>query len=89
MKTTVDIPEALYKKVKIRAVKTGQSFKSILISSLEHEMEKPPRAMEEKPYWGNRKLTPEFAALQKRGAFAPKPGDRNITDLISEDRDGH
>lgn len=38
--------------------------------------------------FANRKLLPGYAASQKAGAFTPRPGDRDITDLISEDRDG-
>ena len=38
--------------------------------------------------FANRKLLPGYAASQKEGAFIPRPGDRDITDLISEDRDG-
>jgi hypothetical protein len=40
------------------------------------------------PYFRRRNLLPEFARLQAAGAFRPKPGDRDITDLISDDRDG-
>lgn len=40
------------------------------------------------PYFARRKLLPAFARLQAAGAFRPKPGDRDITDLISADRDG-
>lgn len=38
MKTTIDIPEALYKKAKIRAVETGQTLKQIVLTSLEKEL---------------------------------------------------
>ncbi len=39
--------------------------------------------------WRNRKLRPEFKRLREAGAFAPKPGDRDITEMISDDRDGN
>jgi prevent-host-death family protein len=39
--------------------------------------------------WKTRKLRPEFKRLSEAGAFAPKPGDRDITELISDDRDGN
>jgi len=39
-------------------------------------------------YWANRKLLPEFAAAQKAGAYRSKPENRDITDMISDDRDG-
>lgn len=38
--------------------------------------------------WKTRKLRPEFARLSESGAYRPKLGDRDITDLISDDRDG-
>ncbi|MGI8436503.1 MAG: type II toxin-antitoxin system Phd/YefM family antitoxin [Chthoniobacterales bacterium] len=38
--------------------------------------------------WKTRKLRAAFKESMKRGAFRPKPGEPDITDLISEDRDG-
>ncbi|MEO8351487.1 MAG: hypothetical protein ABI680_07130 [Chthoniobacteraceae bacterium] len=94
MKTTIDIPESLYKKAKIRAIERGATLKQLVLDSLERELglralENPVKA-DEKPisYWANRKLLPAFEEAQKAGAFRPKPGDRDITDLISDDRDG-
>jgi hypothetical protein len=88
MKTTIDIPEPLYKRVKIRAVERGQSLRDLVLTSLERELAEPDRVAEpQASYWANRKLVPEFARLQAEGAFRPKPGDRDSTDLISEDRD--
>ena len=91
MKTTIDIPDALYKSAKIHAIERGLTLKQVVLTSLEAELE--PRqdsatvAEEPKSYWANRKLVPEFARLRAAGAFRPKPGSRDITDLISEDRD--
>lgn len=88
MKTTIDIPDPLYKKAKIRAVETGQTLKQIVLTSLTKELE--PITAAPKPgesFMERRKLLPAFAKLQAEGAFAPRPGDRDITDLISEDRD--
>ena len=88
MKTTIDIPEPLYKRVKIRAVERGQSLRDLVLTSLERELAEPDRVAEpQASHWANRKLVPEFARLQAEGAFRPKPGDRDSTDLISEDRD--
>jgi hypothetical protein len=88
MKTTIDIPEALYKKAKIRAIERGQTLKQIVLTSLEKELEPAtdPAPISTSP-WAKRKLLPEFARLQAAGAFRPRPGDRDITELISEDRD--
>ncbi len=41
----------------------------------------------EVPYFARRKPTPAFKKLMESGALEPRPGDRDITDLISEDRD--
>ncbi len=38
--------------------------------------------------WKTRQLRPAFKKSMERGAFRPRAGDRDITDLISEDRDG-
>ncbi len=40
------------------------------------------------PYFANRQVLPDFQRMQEAGAFAMKPGDRDVTDLISEERDG-
>ena len=89
MKTTIDIPESLYKKAKIRAIERGQTLKQIVLTSLERELEPSTElASARTSPWANRKLLPAFEAAQKAGAFRPKPGDRDITDLISDDRDG-
>jgi hypothetical protein len=92
MKTTIDIPDPLYRRAKIRAVEQSTSLKEILLRGLErelradgesHETVSPPL-----PYFARRKLLPEFARLQAAGAFRPKPGDRDVTEMISDDREG-
>ena len=89
MKTTIDIPELLYKRAKFLAIERGQTLKQIVLTSLERELDTPPSTPPAaKPSWSNRRLLPGFAAAQKAGFFDPKPGDRDITDLISDDRDG-
>ena len=89
MKTTIDIPEPLYKAAKIRAVERGQSLKQIVLRSLERELNAPP-AGDPPPVsrWARRRLLPEFTRLEAAGAFAPHPAHRDITDLISDYRDG-
>ncbi|MGF1450338.1 MAG: hypothetical protein ACFB20_13100 [Opitutales bacterium] len=42
---------------------------------------------EDAPYFANRKLLPKYKKLQKSGALRPRVGRRDITELISEDRD--
>lgn len=47
-----------------------------------------PTIEPESAYFGHRKVLPEFETMSQSGAFDAKPGDRDITDLISEERDG-
>jgi prevent-host-death family protein len=46
-----------------------------------------PEAASEVPYFARRKLLPGFKKLMESGKLRPRPGERDITDLISEDRD--
>jgi hypothetical protein len=88
MKTTIEIPDPLYRKAKIRAAETGSTLKQIVLTSLGKELDhtsSPPAAGSS--FMKRRKLLPEFADFDAKGAFTPSPTDRNITDLISEDRD--
>jgi hypothetical protein len=73
-KTTIDIPEPLYKRAKIHAVDRGMTLKDVVLASLERELA-APGSVEDRPvsYWANRKLRPEFARLQAEGAFKPTP----------------
>lgn len=86
MKTTIDIPEFLYKKVKILAIERGQTLKQIVLTSLEAELleTSQPRAELPKSRWVDRKLLPEYEAALKAGAFS---GGTDSTTMISEERD--
>ena len=85
MKTTIDIPDALYKKAKIHAVESGRTLKDLVLSSLERELDAPPVVKEKSHnYWTSRKLLPEFKKMYERGAFS---GGTDSTQIISEDRD--
>jgi hypothetical protein len=93
MKTTIDIPEPLWRQAKIRAVEQSTSLKDLILRGLAHELNAtsatPEASTPRVPYFARRKLLPAFKKLQESGAFRPKPGDRDITDLISDDRDGN
>ena len=85
MKTTIDIPEPLLKKAKIRAIELGLSLKQVVLTALEHDLEAPAKVTEAPvSYWANRKLLPEFARLQAEGAFKPKPGTPTIDEILDE-----
>ena len=87
MKTTIEIPDALYKRVKIHAVEHGSTLKQVVLSSLERELSGPNEstAKPQQSYWANRQLTPEF---RKYWESTDKPTGTDSTTLISEDRDG-
>ncbi len=88
MKTTIDIPDALYKKVKIRAIERGQTLKDIVLTSLTKELASASSSSMASPsFMERRKLSPAFSKLEAEGALTPRSADRDITDLISEDRD--
>lgn len=93
MKTTIDIPDELYRRAKSYAVEQGETLMQVVLASLERALATPaavtpPEAPKKVSYWANRSLHPEFRAAQKAGAFRPRMGDSDITELISEDRDG-
>lgn len=84
MKTTIDIPDALYRQAKIRAVETGQTLKQIVLTSLEKELN-PAATVAEEPgsYWANRSLRPGFQRILESGVL---DGGTDSTQIISEDR---
>ncbi|MBL9157237.1 MAG: hypothetical protein JNJ70_07190 [Verrucomicrobiales bacterium] len=85
MKTTIDIPEALYKKAKIRAVETGQTLKQVVLTSLEKELNPTAAVAEETvSYWANRKLLPGFKEYWESDGI---DGGPDSTRIISEGRD--
>jgi hypothetical protein len=87
MKTTLDIPDPLYKAAKIRAVELGTSLKSLLIRGLEREISATAEALiKDSPpsYWANRRLRPSFKAAWESGALA---GGTDSTQILSEGRE--
>ena len=83
MKTTIDIPEPLYRKAKIRAVEQGTSLKALVLKALEHELSPKQLPTPEGSYFARRKLNREFKKLMESGALR---GGRDSTEIISEDR---
>lgn len=83
MKTTIDIPDALYKKAKIRAVETGQTLKDIVLASLSKELEPPIQAKQGGSFLEKRRLRPGFKRLMESGVL---DGGTDSTAIVSEDR---
>jgi hypothetical protein len=84
MKTTIDIPEPLYRKAKMRAVAQRTSLKALVLKALERELLPEQPVPPETPYFARRKLLPEFKKLMENGVLR---GGRDSTEMISEDRD--
>jgi len=85
VKTTIEIPDPLYRQAKIQAVRNGVTLKALVLAGLEHELGLAKGSPEsQRPYFARRELLPEFRRLQAAGAFQ---GGRDSTEMISEDRD--
>lgn len=85
MKTTIDIPEPLYKRAKIRAVEQRQTLKQIVLTALQKELEEPCTVDEHAtPYFARRKLDPEFKRLSEAGRMTMSPGTKSIDDIVSD-----
>ena len=71
MKTTVEIPDPLFRKAKSKAAERGQTLKEFMTEALEDKLRKPGNAGGGGPEWmrGFGKLRPlrqETARIQKR-----------------------
>jgi len=83
MKTTVDIPEPLYRRAKFRCIETRQTLRDLVVASLQKELAAPDQPTRP-PYWSQRKLRPAYAEALARGAFA---GGTDSALIVSEERD--
>ncbi len=87
MKTTIEIPESLYKKAKIHAVEQGTTLKALVLNALRRELNSSDHSRDDDDgvvYWAERKLLPEYRALIESGALR---GGMDSTTAISEERD--
>lgn len=84
MKTTIEIPDGLYKRAKFRAVEQGQTLRQVVLRALERELAEPNSVKEPaKNYWADRKYRPGYRKAFEAGAFS---GGTDSTEIISEDR---
>jgi hypothetical protein len=84
MKTTIDIPEPLYRKTKIRAIETGATLRQVVLDSLSKELGVATESAEDGPsFTARRKLRPGFKRLMETGDL---DGGSDATAIISEDR---
>lgn len=84
MKTTIEIPDPLYREAKIRAVERGQTLKCLVLTALERELRTDIAEESQGNYWSRRKLRPGYQLALAKGAFA---GGTDSTDAISAERD--
>jgi hypothetical protein len=85
MKTTIELPDELYRRAKIRAVEQGGTLKDLIVAALVHEIQTPfTPASPVESAWLRRQLRPEYERLLKTGTFS---GGRDSADLLSEERD--
>jgi len=90
MKTTIDIPEPLYKQAKIRAVERGGTLRQVVLAALERDLAEPAVAEAPGSYWARRKLRPGFRQFMESGALKPQPGRQSvdaILDAVKADSD--
>ncbi len=84
MKTTIEIPDDLYKKVKIHAIESGLTLKQIVLSSLKRELDDSVTHFGPTPSFAERrKLITSYQAALDDGAFA---GGTDSSLIVSEDR---
>jgi hypothetical protein len=85
VKTTIDIPEPLYRQAKIRAGQTGQTLKQFVLLSLSRELQggRISDSTPGKSFWERRTLLPAYEAALKEGAFSR---GQDSAAIISEDR---
>ncbi|MEP6955501.1 MAG: hypothetical protein ABI883_01650, partial [Chthoniobacterales bacterium] len=86
VKTTIDIPEELYRRAKIRAVELGSSLKALVLTALEEELGKDQagKSRPRLPYFERRKLLPGYEALLQAGAFRE---GTDSAEIVSQERD--
>lgn len=85
MKTTIDIPDDLYKKARIMAIEHGIRLRELMIRALSRELLIQTSTHGEKvPYWSAAELLPEYKALVESGQL---DSTLDSTESISDDRD--
>jgi hypothetical protein len=85
MKTTIEIPEPLYKKVKIEAIERGTSLKTVVLAALEDHFQFPSKKpLPFQSFHQRRILTSDFQKLAETNAFSE---GTDSTQIISEERD--
>ena len=81
---TVEIPDRLFRRAKIRAVEDGRTMRELVMVALERELSGSIIGEEAPAYFTTRQMDPEFARLARKGAFR---GGTDVSEIISDERD--
>ena len=87
VKTTIDIPEPLYKRAKIKALERGETLRQVVLAALAHDLDAPGCTSRKASFAQRRSILPAFAVHEAKGSYRVKGGHADITRLISEERD--
>jgi hypothetical protein len=76
MKTTIEIPEPLYRRAKIRAVERGESLKDLFLSALQRELAEDDKTPAKSPELDR----PDLYTLNAQGfaVLKRKPNKTNV-----------
>ena len=78
----------MYRRAKILAVEEGQTLKQIVLRALKRELDGPTKDQHcQQTFSQRRRLLPSYSRYQAAGAYRPDTGHRDITELISDERD--
>jgi hypothetical protein len=86
MKTTIDIPEPMYKAAKIRAVEQGQTLRQLVLAALERDLRAGLPGESAAPYFARRTLRAGYQKLMGSGVLAPGPGLKSVDAILDEVR---
>jgi hypothetical protein len=87
MKTTIDIPEPLYKRAKIRAAENGQTLREVVVAALQRDLREDKLEEQAGPYFARRKLRQGFKNLTGTGVLRPQPGQKSVDAILDEIRE--
>lgn len=87
MKTTIDLPDDLYRRAKIKAVERSITLKDLLIASLADAIFSAPRSLKTADSsaspaarWSRRRIVPGYVQLREANTFAAGPDSTAILD---------
>ena len=86
MKVTIDIPEALYRRLKAKAAADGRSVRDVTIEAYEAWLPPGPFASEEERLAAAEAWLAEFIRLGKELSAKLPPSDRSAVQILMDDR---